>query len=390
MHTSFDDEVGISRPKYQSLIEEVSKGFFMNEDVSETSWRRLGAKEKAENTAAATICSLNSLLREDTPSLRDAVKRGENAPTVDGTSYQPSSSLNNVYFNKVLASRGDIRKCPNYQNNTVLISYATETVHRNKRTKESATFLSKISVLEQALAQMVRYAPQFEKAIAEESRDEKEEKKRVITQYFLNLVVAIDVGVDVLYSSCIRADIDYNVRPAVVQSVNFECKSTDFLEEHLTVIHYFNSLAVSGKLNQVLDARNHDALLMARDRILGEKTNLMDIAFTLITTNKWTDLLLLPIYLIRSVVYMVKYLTAGYSRITFSFGKSLEMMKKSRVTAEEFKAYSGDAQKKASALEQASRKSAIDVSEDIRSSKNEIKEIEQAVKSGGEQSSVLI
>lgn len=374
----------IKMKSIKSLIEDSTKVFFINEDVTESAWRGLSLSEKKEQTAMALIAEYTSFLKEDAEtSVKDAAAGVK-------SEFQPSSSLSVAYFNKILASNGNIAKCPNYASNITLISYARDLTQGKPSTKGGALFLAKLMVLDQAIHQLTKYANSFEKAILAEAKNESNEKNRIISEYFLSLVVAIDVGVDTLYSSCIKADIDYNNKPAIVKTVKFECNDSTFLEEHFTVLHYFNSLAISGKLTGILDTGKLEQLQDAKDKVLKEKVNILDVAFSLLTTNKYTDLLFLPLYGIRYVVYMAKFLTSAYARINFSIDKSIEMIKKNKVTEEEFVSYSSQATKKAMAVDQASKKAAINVSEDIRTSKNAINDYKGNTSEGNNTSSVML
>ena len=361
----------IKRDNYTVFIENATKAYYLNKDTTEYSYFKLHEMEKKEQMALALISSTVGVLREGAPSVKDAAKPVNNAETVNGESYNPPTSLNTAYFNKILASKGDVTHCPNYDNIRFLINYATTTVNGIPQTKESGIFMNKLGVFELALDNLVKYKSNFFNVITDEMNNEENEKKRIVSQYFLSIVTAIDVGFDVLYSSCIKATIDYEAKPPVVNAIRFECKDVHFLEEHLTIVHYFNSLASNGKLTKILDSHGVDALKDASNSFIQEKANVLDVAFTLITTNKFTDLLFLPIYAIRTVVYVVRFLTAAYNRILFSLSNSMEMVKKKTVKADEFERYSVEAKRKAAALDQASRKAAVEIERDVRTVKHD-------------------
>lgn len=366
-------DVNIERKKYTVFIEEATKAYYMDSDTDEHSYRRLHEMEKKEQMALALISSTVSLLQEGAPSIKDAANASSSNETVEGEQYNPPNSLNPSYFNKILASNGDITACPNYNNIKFLINHAKTTVFNSPSTKESGIFINKLSVIELAIDNLEKYKNQFYKAVTDELHKEAEEKRRIISQYFISIVTSIDVGFDVLYSYCMKADIDFNVKPPTVTSIRFECKDTHFLEGMLTVLHYFNSLAANGKLTRILENSTGSELLKdASVSFMQENANILDVAFTLITSNKFTDLLFLPIYAIRSVVYVVRFLVASYKRILLSLSKSMEMAKKRSITADEFQKYSNEAKHKSVALEQASRKAAVEIDKDVRNIKHDV------------------
>ena len=359
----------------EQLINESARAFYTNEDVSPLAFSQLSATEKKEVAATLAICEFLNYSKNSETVKEVANPSGND--TVNGESYHPAASLSVAYFNKVLASKGDIKKTPNYTNNRALLSYARSVVHAAKATPESDAFMKKLTEFELALTNLEKYAPDFGKVIEQENKDYPDEKKRILTQFFTNLVVAVDVGIDVLYSSSIKANIDYSRNPAFVASVYFECKK-DFMDEHITLVHYFNSLATTGKLRNILTSGATATLLDAKSRILKEE-NIIDVVFTILTSNKWTELLLLPLYLIRGVVYLVKYMSATYQKITSSVAESIAMIRKQTVTEEEFKSYKKQADSKALMFEQASKKAAIDISDSAKDNRDAIKELNSSV-----------
>lgn len=368
------------------FLQEQAYQFFTNEDVNKFAFHALPAKEKHQICAHLALVEFTNF-SGNPETVQDAVKTIDQADTASKDKFQASTSLSTAYFNRIIASKGDVKRTPNYTSNRSLISYSRSVCQSSAPTQGSKAFLKKVSELEMCLDNLEKYASSFEKIMDHESKTYSDEKQRILTQFYTNLVVAIDVGVDVLYSSSIRAKVDYSRRPALVSNVYFECKD-DFMAEHLTLVHYFNSLAISGKLRGILDKGTVETLVVARDRVLREE-NVLDAVFAMVSSNRWADLLLMPIYMIRSVVYTVKYLSASYQKLTFSIGQSIAMIRKQSVTEDEFKTYKKEADFKAAQFEQASRKAALDVSS---SSKRDVEKIDTLAspKTSAAQGSTLI
>ena len=369
----------------EKFLENAAYNYFTNSDTDKFAFHRLSAAEKRE---VSTQLVIHEFLDQSVnlSTVKDAAKTGTGNDTVNGESYQPAGSLSVAYFNKILASNGDVRKTPNYANNRSLIAYAKSVVHNTKETEGSKEFMRKLTELELALNNLEKYATDFAKAMAQEAKEFAEEKKRVITQFYLNVVTAIDLAVDVLYSASIQAVVDLTRKPALVSSVFFECKK-DLITELLTMVHYFNSMAISGKLRSALSSANVQALQTAKDKILKEN-NILDVVFAVITSNRWTDLLLLPLYMVRMVVYAVMYLKASYQKLAFSTAKSVAMIRSERVTEEEFKAYKKEADTKAVQVEQATKKAAVEISTTVKSDAEDISNL--AKQSGPVSSGTLI
>ena len=369
----------------EKFLENAAYNYFTNSDTDKFAFHQLSAAEKRE---VSTQLVIHEFLDQSVnlSTVKDAAKTGAGNDTVNGESYQPAGSLSVAYFNKILASNGDVRKTPNYANNRSLIAYAKSVVHNTKETEGSKEFMRKLTELELALNNLEKYATDFAKAMAQEAKEFAEEKKRVITQFYLNVVTAIDLAVDVLYSASIQAVVDLTRKPALVSSVFFECKK-DLIAELLTMVHYFNSMAISGKLRSALSSANVQALQTAKDKILKEN-NILDVVFAVITSNRWTDLLLLPLYMVRMVVYAVMYLKASYQKLAFSTAKSVAMIRSERVTEEEFKAYKKEADTKAVQVEQATKKAAVEISTTVKSDAEDISNL--AKQSGPVSSGTLI
>lgn len=344
----------------QHFIEEIAEKNFVNEDVSKFAFTNLSPKEKKEISTQAAIYEYAAMPVESTESL---INEADEAKV--GNGYKSANAFNSVYFAKVAASKGDITKTPNYAAGQTLIKHAIKAnANVGSMTPNMVFFNKKITIVEDASKYLLQYRQQFVEAIKMEQNEYSEEGRRVISQYYTNMVVQLDLCIDVLYSSSIKAKINYATKPAFVQDVYFEC-GDDLLSDALTNLHYFNALGVSGKLRNVLNKKNIEDLVMAKDRLLTKNENVLDVAFGIITQNSVLDLLLLPIYALRYSVYAVKYLVASYNRMAFGFDTSLEMIRKERVSESEFNAYKSTSERKATAVNQASMKASADVSREI-------------------------
>jgi hypothetical protein len=345
----------------QGFIDEAASKFYLNEHTSPYAYVKLGDRERQEVLASVTLheYALFSESGESTSiAMNEAISHAK-----DSSQFKAANSFNSVYFDKVRASGGDITKTPNFANCQVLAKYS-------RAESKDKVFIDKMDTLADALTNMVKYKSQFVEAVKREKEEISDESKRVVTQYYINLVMMIDIGVDVLYSSSAQAEIDYSSTPAIVKRMYFVAQP-ETLADTIGMIHYFNSLAVSGKLSKVLTKNGAAELAVASGRIL--KENFLDLAFALATGNDWTELLLFPLYMIRSAIYFVKYITALYGKMTFGLQRSIDMQRATKVTESEFQSYSSEASKKALMFDQAVRQASSDTEHEFADNRAQIK-----------------
>lgn len=363
-------------------LTEIVKGYYINEDVTPASFNKLSAKERALVGCEATLYEFLDL-NIHTSKNNAVFSLG---PETLGDTVKSAGALNKAYFDKIIASGGDITKTAHYDNCKVLIGYALSTNDRAAgNSPEMKFFNDKITEFKIAIKNLEDHKDVLKHALAYENVTYKNSpEQQIITQYYVNIVMSIDLGVDILYSASICADIDYTTKPAFVKSIRFECKK-DFLSNHVAFIHQFNSLCMTGKLREMISKKSVDQLVLAKDKLMQE--NVIDVAFAILTSNKFTEALLMPLYMIRYCVYYAKYLSAAYTKIVFGFTESLAMIKKTHVSEEDFNAYKHSSDKKASAMSQASEKSALDISQQTQSRKQDFKELSSA---GNNTADVLI
>ena len=360
----------------EKFLEEVTYRYYTDPDTEKNAFFKLSENERLE---VSTQLTLHEFIDQkiNLSSVKAAAKAGATQETADkGAKYTPASSLSVAYFNKIISSNGNVADTPNYNNNKTLISFAKSAVHSSPETDGSKAFLHKLSEFESAINNLESHANLFAKAIAEENRKIQDESKRTLLQFYVNIVTAVDLGIDTLYSSSIVAVFDTTRAPSFVSRVYFEC-GKEFLSELVAIVHYFNSLSASGKLRSILSSSSSDLLQVAKEKVLKEESSVIDTVFTIISTNKWTDILLLPLYIIRTVVYIVMYLTASYQKLAFNSSKSIDMIRKERVSEEEFKSYKKVADIQAIQVDQASKKAALDLNSTM---KNDTKQIEDLAK----------
>jgi hypothetical protein len=342
----------MTQPNIEAFLDGFAKKFYINEDVSEASYKKLSPQERRQVSAEMMIHEFREV-----KALQESVFTALN----EFADYKAANSFNSVYFDKVRASAGDVTKTPNYANSQVLIKYSLNTAEKSSTT-ESKTFVTKMQTLSDAAANLVKYRQKFQEAIKHETTKNGDDTQRVATQYYVNIVMQLDIAVDVLYSTSIKATFDHTTKQSYVKDLSFECAPT-VLEDVCTNLHYFNSLAMTGKLSEILKGSNVDALDAASTRAVNE--NVLDVAFGLLTQSKTIDLLMFPIYMLRFGIYCVKYLMAMYGKLSFSHDRSISMLRSQNVTQAEFVGYKSDATHKALMVDQATRKAASDVSRDV-------------------------
>lgn len=342
----------MTQPTIDSFLDGFAKKFYINEDVSPAAYVKLSAQERRQVSAEMMIHEYREF-----KGMNESVFTALN----EFADYKAANSFNSVYFDKVRASGGDVTKTPNYANSQVLIKYSLNAAEKSK-TDGAKTFIGKMQILSDAAENLVKYRSKFQEAIKHEAAKGVDDPARVATQYYVNTVMQLDIAVDVLYSTSIKATFDHSSKQSFVKDLSFESQAS-VLEDVCTNLHYFNSLAMTGKLSEILKGSNVEALDAASTRAVNE--NVLDVAFGLLTQSKAFDMLMFPIYLLRFGVYCVKYIMAMYGKLVFSHERSIQMLRSQNVSQAEFVAYKNDAAHKATFVDQATRKAASDTARDV-------------------------
>jgi len=370
------------KQSHETSVDAIVRGYFMNESVTPASFKSMSKTDRKALGFESMLHESLQMLSEKKDIVATAHTH-DSADTLHGEKYAPGSSLSVVYFNKILASKGDIRKTPNYANNRTMISYSRTIAQAQVGDDATKAFLSCIGAISDAIDNLERYSSEFLKSMnaeIEKAGSLKDLSKCPISHYYLNLVVMLDVTLDVLYSTSIQGTFDQTQKPPLMASVSFKT-NPEIFDESMTLLRSFNTLAFSGKLKQAIASENFEAVMDAQKRVLHEE-NVLDVAFAMLASNKWTELFLLPLFTIRSVVYVVKFLTVSYSKVAFSLAKSVEMIRKDKITQEEFATYKHDADRKGVAFDHATRKAAIEVQSDVRDNKQGILDLAKQNQSG--------
>jgi len=225
-----------------AFLEGIAEKYFTNPDTDKFAFGKLSTQERREVAMQATIHEYVSVMHEK-ETVTTAISQ------YDSSQYKAANSFNSIYFDKIRASGGDVTKTPNFANGQILAKYSLG-VSTGMKMSGAPIFIEKMQILSDVSDNLVKYRELFVEAIRRELT-EPDDQKRIVTQYYTNLVMQLDIGIDVLYSSSIMATIDHSRTPAFVQSVYFTTKK-ETLADMLTNLHYFNSLAVTGKLKDIL------------------------------------------------------------------------------------------------------------------------------------------
>jgi hypothetical protein len=335
------------------FIDEYTSKFYLNEDVNPDSYRKLSLKDKQLTTSHLTLLEFASI-KELIGNITKKAKKND----FDLEALQKSGNMK--YLKDIKDTKGDVTRCKNYSNIIELIKYSKAVNNRISNIDESQkNYLEKLNIIERAYDNLVKHKPLFVKAIVSELRDSNDTLK-IATEFYSRIVGLLEVTFDVLYSASINAEFDYNVKPPMVKNISFRY-SNELLDEPLMFIHYFNIMATSGKLKSMLEKINEDtySLEVSIGRKLNE--NVLDVAFSLLSNSRIFDaIILFPIYLIRYITYLFKYMIASYNAINTNFEDAIKIKRSTNLTASEFDSYKKTTSGKDLKVQQSSRKSEME------------------------------
>lgn len=263
---------------------------------------------------------------------------------------------NNTVIKDILRSQGDIAKVDVIQKVIRLLNISLDINGRYlARLKTSHTPAGNSRLLTDKVANynkaandfitlynvLIKYRNDFKKVIAQEL--DKPYEKQFFHQLYTNIVLFIQIYGNALYSLGIMMD---NPRAAITTSsgsdIYFVYQSE--MDEPMAIVNGIRASVVSGDMFRQTNIRISEEFmdLVEQHRSQALNEGFLDVISGLVTTTTIGQFLMIPVYLIRSVTYLILFLGASYSTISDSISSNIEFISKNDRSQEEFDIYKKD------------------------------------------------
>lgn len=148
-------------------------------------------------------------------------------------------------------------------------------------------------------------------------------EKQFNRQFYLNIIIYLEIFANALYSLSLRlrnATTFYFVYDSVDSGMGTMNESMRIVDDIIVTLR--NPLFFSDKVSHL---KEHFSEAQGKDFVLTE--GFLDVIAGLLTNTSVGQFLMLPVYLIRTVTYLVLYLGATYSAISNSISNHLAQLK---------------------------------------------------------------
>lgn len=363
---------------------EIVRQYNINESTDKHFVRKMDSDTYKTSLVEATLLEYNALVTDAGAALGKGIAIG-------GTDALFYGDLGR----EIIKSHGDITKVKEYKAIKVMISIAKTTCNSTPKTPETDKFVDNLHIIDTLIASITKNKDLFEKVIAKESKLPNNTLK-FGSMLYVSLVVLVTTTFQSLFSSSIEAVFDENVPNGNVKSFYFTYKGD--LEENFEQLSLHLEAFNNGTYRNIFNELLHENLTLkeqyAFSRPLINKSNLMeslhdsnskilneslaDLAVAFITSNSLTDALLIPIYLIRYMVYLFKYTAITLTQINDNINKSLGIIKDNNLSKEEFTDYKESNAVDNNDLDQKSTKAVSDTDGAVRKDKEVLEKQQQS------------
>lgn len=345
LNDALHENIFHTNPEY---ITEAIGTCYLNEAANATDYIRSFFGEKSDNLYR----DLSALKLNKSPYFIDLERSGGD---ITKTSYYKTV--------------GDLMKYSNSVNDQMIIG-STGSVSKGMSDYSNAT-----AAIQQCIRYMEGNANNFRSAISKERTTAN--SRKLASMLYQSIVYLIQTTADILYSSSISADFDYNVKPPVAKNITFVYES-GLIDEALEAIRTLNLALSNGTIRKFLSTGLQEDLDFALNQVsLNE--NIGDVVFSLISHFKMTDaIILLPIYLIRMVTYVIYYCYKLFKKISFNIEQSIELQKSKIVTRDQFDKYKHDTSKQGRVVGQNIRRAETTLEMEAGNDKNALNRMQQS------------
>lgn len=394
-----------------NLIESAIRDYYENENTNRFAFSKLNENEKKQYLSEVILTEYAELATQIASLGVTALKqqldsKGKNEKVQIIT----QAGLDKVIYN----SMGDVTKLPEYHHVSYIVEYSKKlnAVYPNPNAFQVA-YNNAIYTIHNCLEILKSHKEVFKSAIQKELKyaapDELEQ--RVISMFFFSLAYELFNTANLLFGKCFVAEFDFNRRPATASNIRFEYDGKSH-EEDLAYLEAINSWAKKGAMRDYLirfDVLTNERKEVSKEfekenrivirneslrslldrhtsRLLNE--NIGDVAYAFISSSKVLDLLFLPVYIIRYLIYLMKYTTVSYSLISKQIKDSVDILKKQNLTHDEYIKYKEQANAISNEDERASTMAYARLEDHVKEDKANILHAKQTADNGS--NSILI
>lgn len=332
-----------------NFINEKTKAFYQNDLLSEQAYNRL-------NTTDKNSAKLQAVLTEYV-NMKEVFKDFFGGK-VD-SSEKELKALSNAkapLFQQISKSAGDIRKVQDAANVRELLRFAISTNNSYTGSASKSDLYSFINVannITDLFDKMAASANDFKKAMIREASVASD--KRFVTNLYMSLAYLITVTGSVVYSSSLEADFDYTSAKPIVKNLYFSYKS-DAVPEQVKYIGFAADQFRKGSQKKILQGMLNEEFEFAEERIALNE-NIFDVIVGLVAkSDLLSDLFLMPVYLLRWVVFSIKYLVGSIKSVSDNIAESIALQKQQLVTKDQFDDYKQRSNKLAFSMNQTAMK----------------------------------
>jgi hypothetical protein len=333
--------------------------YYMNNGTSEKEFRKLNENERRHLLGELVLQEYSALAYDMATALgKEFVKRLEqdydNSPKI-------ASKISSDRWAFANVTKGDITKFPNYKQVKELVNYSLMmNSHIQEPNEGNILFTDQMTELQTLLKHIEDHTDLFAKVIAYERENTSDEgsieENKFGSSFFYVICTSTIDNISVLYNRSIKASIDFNVTPPKVKTLTFEYDGGN--DEAAAMVQSVNNAFKKGNIRTILkslatkegrkDLLGSGLLDKGNKNLVNEANyyagklmheNIGDVAFAFISNNKFFDLLLLPIYILRYFIYLSKYTFKTYNQIADNIENSLRVTKNTNLSAAEFQDY---------------------------------------------------
>lgn len=389
-----------------NLIESAIRDYYENENTNRFAFSKLTENEKKQCLSEVILTEYAELATQITSLGVTALKNHLEKSEHDKIQIIDQTGLNKVIFN----SMGDVTKLPEYHHVEYIVSYSKKlnSIYPNPNAFQVA-YNNAITTIHNGLEVLRTHKELFKQAIQKElkytSADSLE--NRVISLFFFSLAYELFNTANLLFGKCFVADFDFNRRPALATNIKFEYDGKSH-EEDLAYLEAVNSWASKGamrdylikfdvlagerdfmakeykKANYIPVKRMNEGLRSLLDRhtsrLLNE--NIGDVAYAFISSSKVLDLLFLPVYVIRYLIYLMKYTVVSYSLISKQIKDSVDILKKQNLNHDDYMKFKEKAEAASNEDERASHMAYARLDDHVKEDKANILHAKQTADNG--------
>lgn len=296
---------------------------------------------------------------------------GDNSSKYEAEIKNRIEKSNDELINTIFKSNGDFSKVPQMQLATRLLNISininTKAMTNLSGTKkfDTRTISKQLTQYNEAAGKLLslintmnRKRNDWIKVINAEKATNKEYSKKFYSQLYCNIILYIYIITNTLYSMCIQ--LWYNDSGTTSSAFNtnstFVFRYDDRMDEPMTIISDIQTL-VNG--SELFTQRLTEGVDKFMGLVEGGEYNhinegFLDVVHALITNTGIGQVLMLPVYFIRSVTYFFLYLGNLYSTLSHNISTHIKVLSDNKMSEEEFAVYkkeiSDDANKTVSAF----------------------------------------